>query len=272
MITCKLKGGLANMLFQIATMKSLAKDNDSDVSFPNFFDNINALNLDTFHNPKINYAQEYVNIFKNFKINTENNINIKENISVPFCYVDLEYKNNANYDGFFQCEKFFKHNRNLILDLYEPNDIIKEYIINKYSEIIKLETCAIHVRRGDYLKLQNVHVVQNLEYFNSAIDKIGKVDKYIVFSDDIEWCKNNFIGEDFIFISEDKDYIELFLMSMCSHQIISNSSFSWWGAWLNKNENKKVIGPLKWFNENSEWLKTIKTNVNDIIPENWIKL
>jgi hypothetical protein len=258
------QGGLANVMFQIAAMKSFAKDHNTEVAFPNFSSQLDIINRDTHHNPKVNYAQEYATIFKNPNIR-QDNIPASANIVVPFRYTDIQFIDGASYSGFFQCEKFFLHNRELILQTFEPSDRIKEYITQKYSNILSLNTCGIHVRRGDYLKLQHVHCVQGMEYFTLAMAAIEKVDKYIIFSDDIAWCKDNFKGEDFVFIENERDYIDLFLMSMCTHQIISNSSFSWWAAWLNKNENKKVVGPLRWFNE-------LSIESKDILPENWIKI
>jgi len=264
MITCTLQGGLANIMFQIAAMRSFAKDKNTEVSFPNFSSQLDAMNKDTHHNPKLTYAQEYATIFKNLNLK-QDNVASSRTISIPFMFAEIPYEDRASYSGFFQCEKFFKHNRDLILDMYEPNDSIKAYIIGKYSDLLNIETCAIHVRRGDYLKLQHVHCVQDIEYFRQGMEAIGDVQKYVVFSDDIQWCKDNFKGDKFVFIEGEKDYVDLFLMSMCNHQITSNSSFSWWAAWLNKNPNKKVVGPLRWFNEQS-------IASQDILPESWIKI
>ena len=91
-------------------------------------------------------------------------------------------------------------------------------------------------------------------------------ENFIIFSDDIKWCKNNFIGDKFTFIEGEKDYIDLWLMSLCNHNIIANSSFSWWGAWLNQNPNKKVIAPINWFGPEK------KLNPKDIYCKNWIKI
>lgn len=263
MITCTLQGGLANVMFQIAAMKSFAKDHNTEVSFPNFSSQLDMINKDTHHNPKVNYAFEYATIFKNLNLR-QDAIPTSRSIGIPFMYTQIPFEKNANYTGFFQCEKFFAHNREMILEMYEPSDSIKNYL-KKYDHLFTGTTCGIHVRRGDYLKLQHVHSVQGIEYFNKGIEAIGPVDKYVVVSDDIEWCKANFTGEKFVFIENERDYVDLFLMSMCDHQIISNSSFSWWAAWLNKNPNKKVVGPLRWFNEQS-------IASQDILPESWIKI
>ena len=272
MIYCNLKGGLGNMMFQIAALKSLAKDNESDVVFSNLINHFDFLNKEVSHNPKVNYAQEYINIFKNISFNNEVSTGASVNIEFPFDFVKLKFKDKTRYSGFFQSENYFIHNRNYILNLFEPNDVIKKYIIDKYSNVLNHKTCSIHVRRGDYLKSQETHPVQSLQYFESAIFTIKEIDKYLVFSDDIKWCKENFIGDKFLFIEEDRDYIELFLMSQCNHNIIANSSFSWWGAWLNKNENKIVVAPSKWFGENSEYIKQEGINDKDILPKSWIKI
>jgi hypothetical protein len=87
----------------------------------------------------------------------------------------------------------------------------------------------------------------------------------MVFSDDIEWCKENLQLENSTFVSTDSDYVDLCLMSMCNHHIIANSSFSWWGAWLNKNKDKKVVAPNQWFGSAYEHYK-----LNDLYCENWI--
>jgi len=271
MISCNLMGGLGNMMFQIAAMKSFAKDNNSEVSFPNYENHIKKINSDTYHNPNLNYAEEYKKAFSNLDIITVEPGNTKR-LDLPFFYVNLKYKDNTEYFGYFQSEKFFSHNRDFILNLFKPSSKVLDDINYKYSDVLKLKTCAIHVRRGDYLKLQGLHAVQDINYFNNAISAVGDVDKYLVFSDDLNWCKNNLIGDKFVFIEGNKDYIDLFLMSMCTHQVISNSSFSWWGAWLNNNSKKKVVAPLNWFNESSQQYKNSKATSEDIIPDSWIKL
>ena len=88
----------------------------------------------------------------------------------------------------------------------------------------------------------------------------------LVFSDDIDWCKGVFRGDRFTFIEGEKDYIDLYIMSQCKNNIIANSTFSWWGAWLNKNKNKKIVAPKKWFGS------LISHNTKDLIPKEWIKV
>ena len=116
--------------------------------------------------------------------------------------------------------------------------------------------------------LTNFHPQQSLDYYKQAIETVGPDKTFVIFSDDIEWCKQNldFIGSKF-FISGNKDYEDMYLMSLCNNNIITNSTFSWWGAWLNKNENKIVISPKIWFGKNNSHLDT-----SDLYCDKWIKL
>jgi hypothetical protein len=266
MIFCNLKGGLGNMMFQIAAVKSMSVDLNTECSFPNLEQQMNYLSSEQTYNPKLNYANEYNLFFKSLRRDP-----LPSNcvyMDFPFHYVKPELKQeNTFVSGFFQSEKYFKHNKTIILDLFKIPNTIDEYIENKYSKILKYNLTSIHIRRGDYLKFDHIHTVQPLSYYSSSIDFFNQeTNFFLIFSDDIFWAKQNFTGDKFIFIEGEKDYIELFLMSKCNNHIIANSSFSWWAAWLNKNENKKVIGPKNWFGP------SVGHNTNDIIPENWIKL
>jgi len=269
MIHCYLKGGLGNMMFQIAATFSFANENNTEANFPNLKSHLNYLNEEQAHNPFLNYTHEYnyLNIFKNLKC-------IKKDCSLKVYNFPFNYKNiklespDSIIDGFFQSEKYFKNNESFIRESFRINDFILDKIHEKYKDILEYKnTTSIHIRRGDYLKLNNHHPSLSLDYFRNAIDLTkSNTDKYIIFSDDIEWCKTKFQGNRFIFIENQKDYIELYLMSLCKNNIISNSSFSWWGAWLNLNENKIIISPKQWFGE------LIKEDDSDIIPENWKRI
>ena len=126
---------------------------------------------------------------------------------------------------------------------------------------------SIHVRRGEYLKYPNHHPTQTLKYFEDSVEALkDKTDKIIVFSDDIPWCKENFKFDNIVYIENEKDYIEIYLMSLCNNNITSNSSFSWWCAWLNENKDTVVIGPTKCFG------LALTHATADILPESWIKI
>lgn len=265
MIFCNLKGGLGNMLFQIAASISISIDKNTECSFPNLEEHLNYLNLDSNHNPKLDHAIEYKNVLS--KLLTKKPTEYLETIKYPFTFSSIETKSESFFiDGFFQSEKYFLHNRDKIIEFLKCPSIIEEYILNKYSEFLNLKTTSIHIRRGDYLNLNDYHIVQDINYYMSSIKLLSDSDIFIVFSDDINWCKENLNFDNFIFIENEKDYIELYLMSKCKNNIISNSSFSWWGAWLNENKNKKVIAPKKWFGPK------IIEDTSDIIPQNWIKI
>jgi hypothetical protein len=263
-IAMNLKGGLCNMMFQVATGESLAKDNWANVYYPNLLSQFFFLKREygwTEH------CQEYLSMFKNFKWGTDR---IEPRVDwivkkMPFNYWQIDPKDCDYFDGYFQSERFFP-DRQFVLNLFKPSRKVLATILDKYESILDGTTCSIHVRRGNYCDLQDHHVLLDMEYYNKAIWTLNpfKVKKFLVFSNDLEWCKKNFLGDKFIFIS-DIDYIEMFLMSTCTHHIIANSAFSWWGAWLGEQDDCVTIAPIKWFPDN-------KPDARDIVPIRWIKL
>jgi hypothetical protein len=269
MIHFTLRGGLANMMFQIAAVNSIALKNNTQCSFHNLDDQLNYINQFRHKNTRLKDATKYrdLNFFKDTLTNpVPPNINV---YTYPFHYEDIQIaEGDAGLDGFFQSEKYFKEHEGVIRELFKPTDEVVNVIKEKYSDILNQKTTSIHVRRGDYLKHPNHHPVQTLQYYQKGIElTIGKTDKYIIFSDDIPWCREVFKGDKFIFMEDEDDYIEMYLMSMCDNNIIANSSFSWWGAWLNNRKDKTVVGPKNWFGPAySTW------NTNDVLPEEWIKI
>ena len=269
MIYLNLKGGLGNMMFQIAAAKSISLSKKTDYSFPNLHSHINYLTLENTYNPKVNYCVEYLSLPFLKNANTSQSFLSVKTVTYPFHFEDISIPtSHVRIDGFFQSEKYFKKHEKEILELFLPNEKILDNINKKYFELLNKKTTSMHIRRGDYIKNSTHHFVQDIEYFNQAMSIVdSETDKYLVFSDDIEWCKENFKGDKIVFIENEKDYNELYLMSMCNNNIISNSSFSWWGAWLNQNHSKTIIGPKNWFGQSLQYLKT-----DDIIPNKWIKL
>jgi len=253
-------GGIGNMFFHIASIWSLAKDNDDELCILNINKKIHDMNNDPRWNSK--HAEKYNYIFNRIA-NKDGDSNFSQ--QYPFSYVPLTYKNEYEYFGYFQCEDYFKHRRNEILELFKPVDEFNVEI-NKYSHLFG--NISLHVRRVDYVKLYpNIHIPQSMDYYNNALSHLPQDLKVLVFSDDLEWCKENFIGDRFIFIDE-IDYIAIYIMSKMKHHIIANSSFSWWGAWMSEYVDKIVIAPTKWFGGK-------KINFSDnmrLIPNNWIKI
>ncbi len=185
--------------------------------------------------------------------------NFKQDLNYPiykepcFEYKEVPYFDNICLSGYFQSEKYFSHCRGEILEYFNFN-----------SEPI--DKVSIHVRRGDYVNIE-CHPVVTLEYLNEAIQRfknVGYKDRdFLIFTDDRTWCGEHFPFE----IAEGNELEDMELMSRCEHNIISNSSFSWWAAWLNQNPNKVVIAPKLWFAGSKS-----DVNVSDLYCAEWIVL
>lgn len=257
-ISTRLMGGLGNMMFQIATAHSVAiRDNKEMIC--------DIRDMQIPHKPYTFYTN---NILRNVKFSNDL-INLNHMGEGGFHYTPIpKIDGNVKLVGHFQSEKYFMNYKTEILKLFEIDDTTKNHLLEKYGVIINQDTCSIHIRRGDYLGLPTHHPTQSIDYYKNAIQIVGEKKHFLVFSDDIEWCKENFnFLNNKTFISDNKDYEDLYLMSLCKNNIIANSTFSWWGAWLNNNENKKVIIPSKWFGVYNSHL-----NTNDLYCDKWIKL
>lgn len=177
--------------------------------------------------------------------------------------------------GYFQSEKYFSDYRKDLINEFKPKAEFNQYQTEMRNLIRQNQSCSVHIRRGDYISnisANNTHGVCSSEYFAKAIryfesNRIANSNfTLFVFSDDIEWCEKNItFPYRTVFVQGDDERVELdmWLMSLCNHNIISNSSFSWWGAWLNENTDKKVIAPQQWFKKNF---------AHNIVPESWVKL
>ncbi len=187
----------------------------------------------------------------------------------------LQIRPNTYIEGFFQTEKYFKKYEKEIREAFSfkvKPDKFNQYLIEQMGES---NSVSVHIRRGDYVqkkRFQQVYATCSLDYYKRGVEYIASKfenPKLFVLSDDIQWAKANWdLPYETIFVdnnSGDKSYEDLRLMSNCKHNIIANSSFSWWGAWLNNNPEKIVIAPKKWFNDG-------RINQDDVIPETWIRL
>lgn len=260
MITSKLQGGMANQMFEIAAAYSLALSNNDKCSF-----NFDDCYTPAQGNPSNKYKD---NLFKNLsEIKNYNNFTSQYN-EPKFSYNKIEYVNNLLLNGYFQSEKYFKEHKKEIQNLFyiNPNDIC--FIKNKYKNIDFNKTVSVQIRRGDYLRSNGYHNVLDIEYYKKAMKYFDDSYYFIFVSDDIKWCKENFKADNYIFCEFESDILQFTLLTITQHSIIANSTFSWWGTYLNKNENKKVIAPSKWFGDNSSAPK----DTQDIYCENWIKI
>jgi len=190
----------------------------------------------------------------------------------------------CNLDDYFQTEKWFKN----VEDLIRSDYTFKDDILEPCKEMIKSvgECIALHVRRTDYVNLNDYHPVCSLDYYAAALEEFPEDMPVLVFSDDIEWCGQQeiFSSDRFLLSQNEERYdhlhkdadgqmrhslvpnTDLCLMSLCSHNIIANSSFSWWGAWLNSNPNKKVVAPDQWFGPAAGI-----DDISDLVPSDWIR-
>ena len=249
MIITKLQGGLGNQLFQWATTKSLSLKYKSDYAFDLAY-------FSTFNSRPLALSK-----FKKINIPT-----VRKSYSVGIVYDDFKFKeipDNSYLNGYWQSEKYFIDHRDVILaDLsVQEDEIIR--IKDKYKNI-EDNSVSLHIRRGDYVNLQDFHPTQPIEYYNNSIDLI-KPSNIFILSDDIAWCREHIKYKNCTFIEED-DITSINVMSLCNNNIIANSSFSWWGAWLNANKDKKVIAPKDWFGSSGP------TYWQDIYCKGWIVL
>lgn len=179
---------------------------------------------------------------------------------------------NYYYDGYWQSQDYFESIIPEIREIYkfppltEPENIALEVYFAKKNSV------SLHVRRGDFLSSSKFICLGESCYYQNAIEYIySRIENpvFIVFSDDIEWCKNKLnLPNDSIFVewnTGEKSYRDMQLMSLCSNNIIANSSFSWWGAWLNDNPDKIVVAPNKFY-------KGEKRDESKLIPYKWIKI
>jgi hypothetical protein len=258
MISCYLQGGLGNQMFQISATYALGLENNDRCCF-----DFDACNTPLQGNTSIKYKDNVLSKVCNSKV-FPSVVYHEPN----FSYDKIPYKENSILVGYFQSEKYFKNYENEIRDLFKCDEDIKKIIFEKYPQLNNEKTCSIHVRRGDYIKFNDHHEVQSIDYYKNALSYFDNDTHFLIFSDDINWCKNNFdFLENKTYCEGNEDFEDLYIMSFCKNNIMANSSFSWWGAWLNENINKTVISPKKWFG-----VKKSDFNLSDLYFEKTILL
>jgi hypothetical protein len=197
---------------------------------------------------------------------------LKEKADYAFEPTAMTRKGDTYYDGYWQHEDYFKHIREEILTIFAFPAFNDERNIATSELAASTNSCSIHIRRGDYLTDPLRKGTTNGNYVIAAIEKMQqevKPEKWLVFSDDITWCQQHLASildtTNTIYVdwnTGDKSIHDMHLMANCRHHIIANSSFSWWGAWLSKQEGV-TIAPINWMN-----LKDVCSPV----PDNWIKI
>ena len=295
MIVSQLTGGVGNQLFQYACAKSLALRSKEDLfldisSFS--WDTLRDFGLNSFLIPlkiatdvDIAYVKDSTPLILDrfyYRFSRKELPYFRSSIiqEPSFLYDTnfLKYRDkNVYLRGYWQSEKYFNSIRTTLLKELSIDESTASVMYKEQRDLIQKypDSISIHVRRGDYVtntETQAYHGSCDLSYYQEAMQLIQQsVDSptYFVFSDDKEFVRAMFGAEKNVFFIENipSDYEELILMSLCKHNIIANSSFSWWGAWLNQHEAKKVIAPKRWFADSA-----MQNLTSDLLPTNWIKI
>lgn len=293
MIVVRLMGGLGNQLFQYAAGRALALKHKTELQFdlsylkadpnPNYTKRNLELNLFDLRITEVNpedlekfKSSSFIKkVLKKIFGNSFSNYFVANQSKFNFLPEFNSYPSNTYLNGYWQSEKYFLDIRKVLLEELKINKSKSKEVLKAEKEIMNCNSVSLHIRRGDYVSLKSAsehHGVMPLEYYYQAIDIIKKQNKEItvfVFSDDISWVRENLkLTDKCVYIDFNKgenSVFDMYLMSLCKHNIIANSSFSWWGAWMNQNPKKIVTAPKNWFVN-----KEIKTN--DLIPDTWLKL
>lgn len=291
MICVKLFGGLGNQLFQYAAARQLADIHQTDLFFDlTWFESI------PFGNTKRDFELSNYNIKFNtlngmdrlrcklYGIRGLNKLSILpalpkkfrryKEVGFNFEPIFLDLPDSSYLDGYFQSFKYFESIADQIRNELTPVIDYGELDLVVKSKIESVESVSIHVRRGDYVTSKasmKTLGVCDLDYYDRAINEIGRRlgnPHFFIFSDDPAWSKENLnVPGSVTYVSHNSGptaFQDIRLMSICKHHIIANSTFSWWGAWLNKSQNKIVISPRKWFADGM--------SSETLIPENWVQL
>jgi hypothetical protein len=261
-------GLFSNQMFQYAALRGVCEYHGYDYMLPTNHEG-NIFLYDCF---KLSNLNEKISSWSNFPRRSPSHPNFDEDF-LKNCPPQTDLF------AYFATEKYFKHSEDLIRNEYTFKDCIIDEALNYFSKLFFTnDVISLHIRRNDFL---NHELLRNLDlsYYKKCLECFEPFLPVLVFSDDIEWCKNQelFSSSRFKFSENNNKYVDMCLMTMCNYHIIANSSFSWWGSWLGKS--KKTLAPREWYNikypkpapwfpypEDAEWRS------NDICPENWILL
>jgi len=283
-------GRTGNILFQAAAGIALAKSLERDLYIPDF-EGSNFINIGDyvcfmkmsrlFRNKY--FGEMYARIFRN-------RIKYDGNNSSDF-FTLIQNIDNLDVCGYFQSEDFFKAHKSIVMRAFQPKPEFQRVIDYAVQELDAKNCTAIHVRRGDYLSLSDYHPTQKVDYYQKAIktvdDFLGGVSKKILFTDDLSWCLDQDIFKDSAIASHltllddlleallhlepgidelhARCWLEIYLMSECQSVITSNSSFSWWGAYMSNSVVR--VSPKQWFGGLLH-----DENDSHIVPKGWIRV
>jgi len=279
-IRIKLTGGLGNQMFQFATGFAIAKKKNVrlslDLKYINKRKLFNGFELQKIFN--IYSKVSFLNKALSFKsINFMEILNKVDTTFYNFKEPHFHYTSNilnlpkhSFLDGYWQSELYFNEYTTEIKKIFNFSSKLDKSNLLVADDINRNNSISIHIRRGDFLlKQNNNHHTDLKEYYLKAINETSKIfknPKYFIFSDDPSWAVDNFVlDQPYIIVDINfgaRSFLDMYLMSLCKSNIIANSSFSWWSAWLNNNKDKIIYAPKNWFND-----KSIRTD--DLIPKSW---
>jgi Glycosyl transferase family 11 len=289
MIVMRLKGGLGNQLFQYALGRhlSISKNVPLQLDTSSYkVDTLREYRLFPFHIQahaidKLPFfatdgkARHLNRLIQSIRGLFSRPFQIVREPSFSFDSTVFDCSDQAYLDGFWQSEKYFLPIAKTLREDLQLKSPIDDELKAVADQIRSTNAVSIHVRRGDYVSNPTTtafHGVCGVEWYQKALEEIeNKVDDptYFVFSDDYEWAKANLnFKSNMVFVPpspDGKEAQDMYVMSLCQHNIIANSSFSWWAAWLNANPQKIVIGPEKWFASGPQ-------KTDDLIPAQWIRI
>lgn len=271
-------GRLCNQMFQIAGVIGLAKKFGHDYAFPCWKNHEHQIKFGSnedidvqswFKNklPLLTGTIDFLDYFIEF--NTKD-----ENIHLP---ASDNFNIGQQFSGHLQSEKYFAHCKDIIKHYFEFDT---EKIFKHIDEMAFLwlydAPCGIHLRVGDYAKADSMQPVLSISYYAAAMNRFPPSTPFIIFSDDPDAAKKMFRdsiigsmrGTNLIYIQDNHYMVDLYLMTQCKNFIIGNSTYSWWGAWLINNPDKKIIAPSTWWTDKArkEW----GYGTLDLFPKEWI--
>jgi hypothetical protein len=284
MIIARLQGGLGNQLFQYAAARALA----TRLNKPFKLETITSLQKDKLRHIALNdfraafelatteEVKQFVyfpSLYRHkpaFFSRLGKHVYREPHFHFDPCFFELN--DPVLIDGFWQSPLYFKDIEATLRQDFTIKEELVQRVKEKGKELASKPSVAVHIRRGDFLKPRPAayHGVLDTDYYSKAIELLAeKVPDLSVhyFSDDIKWVQQNLPAYNAEFVSSfTRSAIEdFYLMTRCRHNIIANSSFSWWPAWLNDNPGKIVIAPKKWF-------AVSHINTGDLIPAGWIRV
>jgi hypothetical protein len=270
-------GGLGNQMFQYAFYLALKK------KYANVKLDIGDFGYYKLHNYQLEKVFDLKEIKHSFNFNSLWMRIIRKGIKIDVIKEDplyhpevLELSGWVYYSGYWISEEYFKEVENEVREAFKFKGKLVDKNKDVAERIYNCNSVSIHIRRGDYLETNINRKIYGdictLNYYEKAVEMINqKVENpsFFIFSNDIDWCKENLkvINAEYIDWNTGEDsYRDMQLMSLCKSNILANSTFSWWGGWLNENKEKNVVVPSRFFND------ILPSNMDTLVPKDWIKI